>query len=372
MKIAFVLSKCKLAGSSRNVLEVSKYLSGWGNEMHIFANECDPVAEGVSFHKIPAFTQNFLLREAATTALETLLTKTHKYDVTIAAPNRYFSPDICHVRILNKIDVEFHKKQSDLSSKATIAFEKYNLGKARHIIAMSKAVKESIIGCYGIPEEKITVIYDGVSLGQFDVGKKRAFRSEIRSRYGIDENELLLLFAGNPFSRKGLEFLIRALPSLSGRRVRLLVLGKGDIAPYMKIAEELGVAGKIVYAGFTTEIHKYFAASDIFVFPTLYEPFGLVVTEAMASGLPVVTSACAGAAELIEDGVDGLLIKEPRDSNEIAAKINYLINNRLLQKVGMAARRKAEQYTWERTAKEMLGVFENVLAVKNHGQKAVL
>jgi glycosyltransferase involved in cell wall biosynthesis len=85
-----------------------------------------------------------------------------------------------------------------------------------------------------------------------------------------------------------------------------------------------------------------------------------------------VTSACAGAAELIEDGVDGLLIKEPRDSNEIAAKINYLINNRLLQKVGMAARRKAEQYTWERTAKEMLGVFENVLAVKNHGQKAVL
>jgi UDP-glucose:(heptosyl)LPS alpha-1,3-glucosyltransferase len=367
MKAAFILSRCKLAGSSRNVLEVSKYLSGWGHEMHIFANECDPVAEGVSFHKIPAFTHNFLLREGATTLLETLLMKTHRYDVTIAAPNRYFSPDICHVRILNKIDVEFHNKQSDLSSKATLAFEKYNLKKAKHIIAMSKAVKESIIECYGIPAENITVIYDGVSLKQFDVEKKRAFRAEIRNLYGIDEKEVLLLFAGNPFSRKGLEFLIRALPSFSGRRIRLLVLGKGDISPYMKIAEELGVAGKIVYAGFTTEIHKYFAASDIFVFPTLYEPFGLVITEAMASGLPVVTSACAGAAELIEDGKEGLLLKDPKDSRELVEKIKLLFNKEAAQRMGVAARKKAEQYTWERTAKEMLKVFE---AVANKKMKA--
>ncbi|HKZ45180.1 MAG TPA: glycosyltransferase family 4 protein, partial [archaeon] len=94
-------------------------------------------------------------------------------------------------------------------------------------------------------------------------------------------------------------------------------------------------------------------------FPTQYEPFGLVILEAMASGLPVVTTKLAGAAELIEDGKDGLLLDNPKSSDEIARKLNYLIeNDAMRRKVGKNARKKAEKYTWKKTADEMLKVFE--------------
>ena len=116
-----------------------------------------------------------------------------------------------------------------------------------------------------------------------------------------------------------------------------------------------------MYCGFTNEIEKYFSSADIFVFPTLYEPFGLVILEAMASGLPVVTSKLAGAAELIENGKDGLLLDDPKNPKEIAEKVNYLIENeRIRRAMGRNARKKAEKHPWERTAKEMLEVFEKI------------
>jgi UDP-glucose:(heptosyl)LPS alpha-1,3-glucosyltransferase len=205
----------------------------------------------------------------------------------------------------------------------------------------------------------VSVVYDGVNLEQFDDRKGGEYRSEVRESLGIPDKEVVLVFAGNPFSRKGLEYVIRALP-LVKRDVKLLVLGKDDIAPYLDLARELGVEKKVIYAGFTTEIQKYFAAADIFVFPTVYEAFGLVITEAMASGLPVVTSASAGAAELIEDGKDGLLLKDPSDHEAIAGCINRIVDKDMFVKLGSAAREKIERYTWERTARDMLAVFEKV------------
>ena len=153
--------------------------------------------------------------------------------------------------------------------------------------------------------------------------------------------------------------MIEATPHIK-ENIKILILGNDNIDPYMNMAKKLGVDNKIIYAGFSKEVYKYFNAADIFVFPTLYEPFGLVITEAMASGLPVVTSRIAGASELIGEYKTGLLLN-PKDSKEISEKINYLIDNpEVMKRIGKNAAKKMKKYTWKKTAKDMLKVFEEV------------
>jgi UDP-glucose:(heptosyl)LPS alpha-1,3-glucosyltransferase len=151
---------------------------------------------------------------------------------------------------------------------------------------------------------------------------------------------------------------------LKTKNVKLVVIGisipSDPIEKYKKQAVDLGVGDRFIFAGKRSDVYKYFAAADIFVLPSVYEPFGLVVLEAMASGLPVVVSKVAGAAELIEDGKDGLLLENPKNPKEIAEKINYLLEENELKRIGRNARKKAEKYPWKKTAEEMLKVFEEV------------
>ena len=131
---------------------------------------------------------------------------------------------------------------------------------------------------------------------------------------------------------------------------------------YIELAKSLGLEKKIVFnLNLTSDIRKIFAAAAMFVFPTLYETFGLVILEAMASGLPVITSEIAGAAELIDHQKDGLVLKDPENPEEISNYINYLLDNPVARrKIGEMARKKAEKYSWENTAKCMLKVLERV------------
>ncbi|TRZ55218.1 glycosyltransferase family 1 protein [archaeon] len=248
------------------------------------------------------------------------------------------------------------------------AIEKMNVEKAKKIIVMSQVLKNEVLKNYKVPDEKVEVIYSGVNCDEFSPDNRKLYNSGIRKKLGIEENDIVLLFVGNPYNRKGLEYAVRALPLINEKRVKLLVMGKdlGDekIANYQALAKKIGVGDKLVYGGFTNEIKKYFSVGDIFVFPTLYEPFGLVITEAMASGMPDVVSRCAGAAELIEDGKEGMLLDNPKNHKEIAEKINYLIDNNLFRKMGKAARAKAETFTWDRTTQQMLSVMEEAAEMK--------
>ncbi len=170
------------------------------------------------------------------------------------------------------------------------------------------------------------------------------------------------MFAGDYWERKGLRYIIEALSLVPRPDVRLLIVGSGDENYYGQLAELKQVRERIVFASHRDNLWEYYAASDVFAFPTIYEPFGLVILEAMASGLPVITSRVAGAADVIIDGVNGLLITDPGDINDLAAKIKLLLSNAELRKaIGQRARETAERLSRDRASQKTLEVYNSVL-----------
>lgn len=361
MKIGIVIRCCRNFGSSRYVVETSKYFAK-KHELHIFTNNWDTLDKRIAIHKIPTVSSNFYVYEGSFFLFSTITMKLHSFDVTLSQPTRYFSPDVAEMQFVYRAWAGYRKENGlplSLGDRITPVIERRNIQRAKEIIAISNSVKNEVIKYYGTPEEKVHVVHSGVNLDEFTPDNRQKHSNEIRKRYGIDSDDLVLLFVGNPFERKGLRYVLEALPRIKTENIKLFILGKDNVEPYTKLAADLGVKDKVIFAGLLPGVSKYFGISDIFIFPTLYEPFGLVILEAMASGLPVITSQLAGAAELIEDGKDGLLLKNPKDSNDIADKLNYLLDNdRARNKIGKGARNKAEKHSWEVVANQMMDVLE--------------
>jgi len=233
--------------------------------------------------------------------------------------------------------------------------EKKVIKNCKKIIAVSKGVKREILENYNVPAEKIEVIPTGVNLDEFKQDAKK--REKIRMKYRINEDEIVLMFSGHEFRRKGLEFVIRALP-LVKEDVKLLVVGRDNPTYYKRLVSKLGVLDKVRFAGFVSDISEYYSASDIFVFPTAYEAFSLATLEAVASGLPILATKVNGTEELIKEGYNGFFIR--RDPNDIAEKINILIEDEQSRKIiSRNARKTAENYSWDKIAKKTLEVYQD-------------
>ena len=240
-------------------------------------------------------------------------------------------------------------------------FEK---GWCRKIVAISEMVKKDIQKHYRVPDDKIEVVYNGVSLKRFHPENKKRFRLMIREKMNIPESEVLILFVGSGFERKGLKFLIQSLEFLSSDNWQLLLMGKGNWSRYLPFASP-GDQAKITCLEPVNDLEKYYAAADIFVLPSIYEPFGNANLEALASGLPVVTSANSGAAEILEHGKNGRVVENPSDPKEIAENINALFDPAVRESMGQHARSLAQKFTKENNLQEMIKVYQKVLNVQS-------
>ena len=181
-------------------------------------------------------------------------------------------------------------------------------------------------------------------------------------RHGINKKDLVVLFVGMNFEIKRLGLLIEAISRVSqgdGHRseVKLLVVGKGKKMAYMDMAREYGVADRIIFAGVTREIEKYYFASDIFAMPSVYDTFGMAVLEAMAAGLPVIISRTVGARDLVNNGVEGFVLGDPPTADELSKKIEFLSNAENRLKMGERARQQALKHDWNRVADQMAVLY---------------
>src|ERR1700730_640943 len=191
---------------------------------------------------------------------------------------------------------------------ATLALEKslFADGGAGRVIANSCMVKEEITRFYGFPLEKIDVVYNGVRLGAIRWDERDRARS--CESLGLGTEDVAVLFAGSGWERKGLRFAIQALEA-SGKQMRLLVAGRGDKRKFK--------SARVQFLGVVQDMPALYGAADIFLLPTIYDPFSNACLEALAGGLPVITTRANGFCEIIEPGVHGTILDDPQNTDAI-------------------------------------------------------
>jgi UDP-glucose:(heptosyl)LPS alpha-1,3-glucosyltransferase len=197
-----------------------------------------------------------------------------------------------------------------------------------------------------------------VDTRRFSTENRAERRRAVRQQCGLPAGAPVILFAGSGYERKGLGTLLKALPLIDGS-ARVVVAGRGDAKGFGRLATFLGVSERVLFLGPRRDIADLYAASDLFVLPTFYDPFSNATIEAMASGLAVVTTRQNGAAELIEDGEEGYVLDEMLSSAELAEKANASLEN--INYMGERARRKAERYPISRAAAEFMEVIRQCL-----------
>jgi UDP-glucose:(heptosyl)LPS alpha-1,3-glucosyltransferase len=171
---------------------------------------------------------------------------------------------------------------------------------------------------------KLVVLPDTPDDSTFPVDNLADRRKIARKSLGLGVDQTMYLFVGQDFRRKGLATAIRALGKLNDPHAVLYVLGHGDVEAYSDVALKAGVVGRVLFAGRVNDVARFMTAGDVFVLPTRYEPFGMVVVEAMLMGVPPIVSGVAGASEVIDDGRTGYVVANPDDVDAWAAAMRKL------------------------------------------------
>jgi UDP-glucose:(heptosyl)LPS alpha-1,3-glucosyltransferase len=372
-------------GAERYVVDLAQRLSHHGHEVHVFASRWDEVDDGLSFHRVPVIPLPRSLRLASFAINNARSIRGKRFDIALGLGNTlvanvlqphggvhwiwfwrslraYEHPALRGIKLMGRL----------LSPKqwmsGIIEDVPYRRKHCPRIIAISQMVKDDIVNHYGVPPERVTLIYNGVDLERFHPENRRRYRKEIRKSLGIAE-ELLILFVSNNHRMKGLDCLIGALARIKQREesrpFKLLVLGRGSMNRYMKASRRLGLDEAVVSVQGTTHPERYYGAADFLVHPTFYDACSLAVFEALASGLPVITTKSNGAGGIITEGKEGFVVDDPRDMSTLADRIHDLFDDRTREASSRAARELAEQYPMERNFQAMLKVFHEVGSQKS-------
>ena len=177
---------------------------------------------------------------------------------------------------------------------------------------------------------------------------------------------MVFAFAGHNFKLKGVRQLLQAAALLrrSGRQFIILIAGKGNPKLYRRLAVRVGCADNVIFTGSMQRIEELYCAADVYVHPAWYDPFSLVVLEALASGLPVVTTRFTGAGELITDGREGFIVDTPEAVSHLAETMALFFDGDRMAEMKSAARLLGEQYGCERNLSELMKVLELAAAEK--------
>jgi glycosyltransferase involved in cell wall biosynthesis len=216
----------------------------------------------------------------------------------------------------------------------------------------------------------VQIIPNAVDTEVFSSQTRQAHRSTARQNLQFVEDDIVLLLIGNDWAVKGLPTLLAAMQQSPNRHLRLLAVGTDDPRPFQKIAASLQLQQFCRWEPPSSDVLQFFAAADIYASPSLEDSFAMPAAEAMACGLPVITSRQAGIAALVEDGLDAFVQKNPLDSAELARLITALSADAALrQRVGAAAEKKAQSWTWDKNAAQVWQFLNSALAAKTATHK---
>jgi glycosyltransferase involved in cell wall biosynthesis len=231
------------------------------------------------------------------------------------------------------------------------------------LAAVSRRTATLLEDCFS--RKDVRVIANGVDRASFSPALRLARRESCRRERRIQANDLVLLLIGNDWATKGIHTVFEAMALLVPARVRLLVVGSDVGERYAAAASKLGVLDCCIWQPALANVLDCYAAADVYVSPSQEDSFGLPVLEAMACGLPIVTSAAAGVSELVKDGVSGFVLQDPGDAQALADLLTRLRQDSSLRDaIGEAAAVAALEWTWDRNAAEVWQLLSDVVSRK--------
>lgn len=374
MKIAFIRYRYDPFGGAERFTQVLiESLARRGAEIHLFARKWSQDSPpSIHFHRIGGPNRPRLLGHASFAFFTARAVARERFDLVQSnehtlCQHLYRAGDGVHARWL-ELRGRFKSAPKRLwlrlspfhIYKRRIERRLFEHPKLKAVIVNSQMVRDEILERFDIPASHIHTIYNGVDLERFNPSRRSDARLFLQKKYRLDATAPVVLFVGSGFERKGLSFLIEAM-ALAGGNAKLWVVGKNKTKKYEKQAERLGIGGRVVFFGPQKDVAPFFAASDIFVLPTLYDPFPTVVLEAMASGLPVITTAQCGAAEILSQGKDGFVLASADEVSEMARFLAVLFKKEVREAMSIQARKRAEDFSIERTISELESLYEKLL-----------
>lgn len=370
MKIALSFFGChRRGGVERIMLECANFLAARGHETHILATEWDEALLDARIQK------HFVAARQAPPLVRLWSFSRHSRRVLAALPGVegvgafgvISPPGVLWVQSVHSAWLEISAARRSWRGRLKqhlnpvhpyiIHLEKQMFAKRRyhHLIALSPQVRDDLIRFYNVPKSDISIISNGFSCSEFNVERRHSERDAVRQQLGIHPATRVVVFVANELERKGFGPLLRSIAALERDDVYLLAVGRLDAHAYGPEIARLNMTHRVHFTGPSNDVAAFYAASDLFALPTQYEAWGLVIVEAMACGLPVVTSRLAGAAIAVREGQTGILLENPDDTTEISAALRKFIDRAPLSADEISA--SVARFSWS----EILLDYERVL-----------
>lgn len=371
-KIAVVVPKYGLVGGGeRFVYELTERLAETGQfDIHVFANQWRANSSRLTFHKVPIIrfpkwltTISFALFANWKIAIVGGFDLIHTHE-------RIFKADICSMHFIpHRLWVKGirGKKNLSLFDYATCWVEKRMFSNPQcYFMPVSFLAQQKMQEVYQVRAEKIKVVHPGIDSHKCNMADPLV-RQTTRAEFGCGDNDFIILFVSMNFELKGLDRLMAAVGGIKDEfirsRVKILIVGKGNKKKFQILANNLDLDGQVIFAGVRHDMNAIYQAGDILVLLSGFDTFGMVVTEAMASSLPVIVSDKVGAADLIKDGENGFVV-DRQDIAQISRHIAELVRHtdqRL--EMGQKARKASCASSWENVATLVSNIYDKKLGL---------
>lgn len=371
-----------VGGLGQHVFDLSRFLAHYGIETHIITPSVKDYPDyqeesGVHIHRVgtPAREAEnfkswiFSFNSDAIRATVKIASKVngfqviHAHDWLVAYAGRSISK-IFGIPLVTTIHATEHGRNLGLHNRIQLEINEIerNLAlEANHVICCSNYMREEICNLFGTGSEKITVIPNGVDPELFAALPEK-------SNFSIKKNEKVVFFLGRLVPEKGILQLVNAFSQVLAEvpEARLYIGGRGPLKSVLeKRCCELGIEEYVVFTGFIYEKERNYLYNQarVAVFPSLYEPFGIVALEAMATRTPVIVGDVGGLSEIIEEGVTGLKVKAGNEDELAKAIIRILADDDLAQSLERNANKMVRSiYSWESIAHKTAEVYEHAIA----------
>lgn len=334
MKIALVRRQFAATGGAELYLQrLLKALCEGGQEVHLLTEKWEGAPANCTVHEISVKASRALRPVRFAEAAATELAR-HTFDVVFSL-ERTVSQDVYRAGDgVHKVWLQQRRRYASWWRRPFVglgAFHRHMMALEKrtfdpsvtaHVIVNSLMVQNEIVREFGYPAERIHLVRNGVDTSRFSISTRGRARMQVRREWGILDDDFVLLFVGSGWERKGLPFLLRFMAQIEKTlpQVKLLVVGKGRLRG--------SVPANVILAGPMKAVENAYAAADLLTFLPIYEPSSNVVPEALACGLPVVTSRFNGAAEWLREGENGHVLAAPEDTAALETAVRYWMARR--------------------------------------------